>query len=145
MRRAIGTRSAAVALAVVVGTGMTSCSSDDDSAGNDPTSTEESTTTTAAPDSSTTTLPEVVNTGGEVEVVDFSYSPGSIAIAAGQSVTWTNDGDNRHTVTSEGDTFASSTPIQPGQSYVQAFPTPGTYAYYCTFHPDEMLGSITVE
>ena len=137
-------RGAVVALAVVGGMGLTSCSSDD-SAGDDTTSTEETTTSTSEPDSTTTTRPEVVNTGGEVEVVDFDYLPGSIAVGAGQSVTWTNNGDNRHTVTSDGDMFASSTPIQPGQSYVQAFPTAGSYAYYCTFHPDEMLGTITVE
>jgi len=143
MGRRIVVRRTAVALVLVAGLGSASCSSDD-SASDDTTSTEESTTTTAAGDSSTTTLPEIVNTGAEIEVVDFDYLPGSITVVAGESVTWKNDGDNRHTVTSDGDSFASSTPIQPGQSYVQAFPTVGTYPYYCTFHPDEMLGTITV-
>ena len=138
----IRARGGAVVLAVAVGVAMTSCSSED-SAGDDTTSTDES-TTTAASDSSSTTRSAAVDGGGEVEVVDFAYLPGSVAVGSGQSVTWTNNGDTRHSITSEGDTFASSTPLQPGQAYVQAFPTPGSYAYYCTFHPDEMRGTITV-
>ncbi len=139
------TRAVAATVVLLAGAGLTACSDDDDAADETTTSEaeEESSTTTIA--ETTTTRPEVVNTGESVELIDFSYLPTSVTVAAGQSITWTNAGENRHTVTSDGDMFASSTPIQPGQSYVQAFPTPGTYAYYCTFHPDEMTGTITVE
>ena len=120
----------ATGLVAVLAVGSTACSSSDDSS--EP---EETTTTTAA----------VVNTGGAVEVFDFEYLPATIVIEAGQSITWTNTSDNRHTVTSQDDRFVSSSTIQGDQAFVQAFSEPGTYPYFCTFHPDKMLGTITVE
>lgn len=139
--RSTKVKAATAAIVVLSGVGLMGCSDDDSSSD----SQETTTTTAAAPEETTTTTDAVVNTGGAVEVFDFEYLPGSIVIAAGQSITWSNTSDNRHTVTSQDDRFASSSTIQGGQSYVQAFPEPGVYPYFCTFHPDRMSGAITVE
>ena len=142
----------ALAAVVLLGAGVAlgGCSSDEPESG-DP-SAESTTEPTAAstavePDSSvetTTTTAEIVNNAGAVEIVDYQYTMGDAVVKVGESITWTNGGENRHTVTSDGDLFVSSETIQPGQSYVQAFPTAGSFPYYCTFHPDKMSAVITV-
>jgi plastocyanin len=113
------------------------CSSSDDS-----TATEDS-------DASSTTSSVAVNTGPTVEVTEFSYTPSSETVAAGATLTWRNDGTANHTVTPEkaadGSTPFDSTQIEPGETFVQTFGTPGTYAYFCSIHPDRMSGTIVVD
>lgn len=149
-----GTNRVALAAVVVLmgaGVALSGCSSDEPESTGITTddSGEETTASTAAESSdssaeTTTTTAEIVNNAGAVEIVDYQYVNGDATVKVGESVTWTNDGENRHTVTAEADTFASSETIQPGQSYVQAFPTAGSFPYYCTFHPDKMSGTIIV-
>ena len=43
--------------------------------------------------------PAVVRT---VAISDVGFSPGALVVAPGTTVTWTNGGRNRHTVTAEG-------------------------------------------
>lgn len=120
------------------------CSSDEESStatSDEPTtaeSVEESTTTTAA-----------VNMGAEVEISEFAFDPSPVTIEAGQTVTWTNMGASRHTVTADAEDGAEaafkSDPVQPEQSFVQSFPTAGQFAYFCSIHPEKMQGVIVVE
>ena len=104
----------------------------------------------AASDSSstTTTAPVNVNSGPTVEVVEFAFNPGEESVKAGDTVTWKNDGNSKHTVTPkplpDGSKPWDSTGIEPGQSFVQTFSAPGSYAYFCSIHPDVMSGTVTV-
>ncbi len=77
---------------------------------------------------------------GALEMRDFSYSPSSITIRAGGTLTWFNSGLAPHTVTASG--FDSGL-VQPGGSYRRTFDTPGTYNYLCTIHP-QMRGVVVV-
>jgi plastocyanin len=77
-----------------------------------------------------------------VNMQNFSYSPGTITVAPGTEVVWTNLDAEAHTVTSDGN-FNSGL-IQPGASYSHVFDEIGTFEYYCQPHPF-MVGTVTVE
>jgi plastocyanin len=77
---------------------------------------------------------------GSVTIRDFSFSPGSITIDAGDTVTWTNSGQESHTATGNGfDTGLLSN----GQSGSHTFSQAGSYSYICTPHPF-MKGTVVV-
>ena len=77
-----------------------------------------------------------------VSVGDGFFAAAAITVAVGDTVTWTNDDDSPHTVTSGDGTFDSGN-LDPGQQFSFTFTTPGTYAYVCAYH-EEMTGTITV-
>jgi plastocyanin len=77
-----------------------------------------------------------------VYIRDFYFSPGSITVEPGTTVTWVNQGQAPHTATQTDGAFDSGT-LQPGESYSYTFNQAGTYAYYCQIHPD-MTGTIVV-
>ena len=79
----------------------------------------------------------------------FTFSPATITIKAGTTVTWKNVTSVAHTVTSDdgGKAFDSGTsnPVaaQTG-TFTFTFKTPGTFAYHCSFHPF-MKGTVIVQ
>ena len=80
--------------------------------------------------------------GTSVTIKDFAFSPASLEVAVGASVTWTNEDSAPHTVT--GDDGIDSGNLAQGKSYSHAFKTAGTYAYRCSIHPS-MTGTVTVK
>jgi amicyanin len=69
----------------------------------------------------------------------FAFSPATLTIKTGTTVTWKNTTSVPHTVTSDdGKSFDSGTanPIaaQTG-TFSFTFTTAGTYAYHCEIHP----------
>jgi hypothetical protein len=72
-----------------------------------------------------------------------SFSPSSVSIPAGTTVTWTNNSGSNQDVTSTTSpyTYASGT-IAPGGTYVRAFVAPGTYNYQSAL--GGFSGTITV-
>jgi plastocyanin len=75
-----------------------------------------------------------------VTIQDFSFNPGVVRIAAGGSVTWTNQDGTAHTVKfsdSESSTLANRA------TYTKKFDTPGKYDYNCGIHPS-MKGTVEV-
>ena len=79
----------------------------------------------------------------DVEIGDSVFSPASLTIAVGDTVTWRNADDRPHTVTSSDGTFDSGN-LDEGQGFSFTFTEPGTYAYLCEYHP-EMQATIVVE
>jgi predicted lipoprotein with Yx(FWY)xxD motif/plastocyanin len=77
-----------------------------------------------------------------VTIADFSFSPGTVTVPVGASVTWTNTGQRPHTVTADDGAFDSGT-LRPGATYQQTFTTAGTYTYHCAIHAS-MVGTVTV-
>ncbi len=69
----------------------------------------------------------------------FAFSPATLTIKVGTTVTWTNTTSAPHTVTSDdGTTFDSgiNTPLSPnGGTFSHTFTKAGTYAYHCQIHP----------
>lgn len=77
----------------------------------------------------------------------LSYSPASVDIAAGGTVTWTWAAGITmpHTVTS-GDSpaaFASS-PIQMSGTFQATFPNAGTFHYFCMVHGAAVMSGVVV-
>jgi plastocyanin len=65
----------------------------------------------------------------------FGFSPATLAIRPGTTVTWKNMSSAPHTVTSDdGQTFDSGN-IAPGGNFTFKFTVAGSYAYHCNIHP----------
>jgi plastocyanin len=73
---------------------------------------------------------------------DFMFAPTSLTVAAGSTVTWTNNDDEPHTVVSDNGLFRSAA-LDTNQSFSFRFDKPGTYRYACSIHP-RMVGTIIV-
>jgi len=71
-----------------------------------------------------------------------NFSPNSLSVPAGTSVTWVNNDTTTHTVTSDNGFFDSGD-ILKGKSYKYLFPTGGTYTYHDT-HDTGMTGTVIV-
>jgi plastocyanin len=77
-----------------------------------------------------------------VSIQDFFFSPANVSVQAGSTVTWVNEGNVPHTVTSDDGQFDSGV-LMPGDSYTVVFKGRGTITYHCAIHPS-MTGSVTV-
>jgi plastocyanin len=77
-----------------------------------------------------------------VTIMNFAFSPASISVPVGSTVTWTNQDSTAHTVTADDGSFDSGS-LAPGATFSQAFDTPGTFAYHCNIH-SSMHGTVTV-
>jgi plastocyanin len=71
-------------------------------------------------------------------------SPETIEIRKGETVEWVNNDLTPHSVTSQVADIFNSDSIEPEASWSHTFSQPGTFPYYCTFHP-EMKGTIIVK
>jgi amicyanin len=87
-----------------------------------------------------TTAPAMV----QANITGYKFDPGVITVAVGTTITWTNQDDVPHTVTSTDKHFKSSGALDKGDSYSYTFTTAGTYPYYCTVHPF-MTGKVIVQ
>ena len=77
-----------------------------------------------------------------ITVQNFAFSPASVSVPAGTTVTWTNQDAATHQIASDTGAFMGN-PIGQGSSYSFTFTTPGTFPYHCAIHPS-MKGTITV-
>jgi plastocyanin len=75
-----------------------------------------------------------------VSVQDFSFTPGSVSVGMGQTVTWSFHA--MHTTTSN-QGFWDSGHRDAGSSYAVRFRDAGTFRYHCSMHP-EMTGQVRV-
>ena len=82
--------------------------------------------------------------GESVEAVieGFAFSPGTIEIKVGTTVTWTNNDSAPHTVTSS-DGMLDSGRLEQGATFSYTFDTAGSFDYFCEFHPN-MTGTVVV-
>jgi plastocyanin len=75
----------------------------------------------------------------------YRFAPEAIAVAAGTTVTWTNSDHFTHSVQFlDGGLPLEPLLMQPGASTTFTFAAPGTYAYQCHLHPQDMRGTVTV-
>jgi len=75
-------------------------------------------------------------------IKDFSFSPRTVTVTAGSTVTWKNADEEPHTVRSDSDLVRSSA-LDQGDTYSVKFEKPGTYRYGCSIHPT-MSGTVIV-
>jgi plastocyanin len=85
--------------------------------------------------------PSLPSIGRAWYIRDGTFAP-ALTVAAGTTVTWTNEDWAPHTATAEDGSFDSGR-LNQGDSFEQTFDEPGTFSYHCSFHPG-MMGSIVV-
>lgn len=79
-----------------------------------------------------------------VSIADFAFSPGTVTVGVGDTVTWTNnDAGIPHTVSSDSGSELASGQLAGGASYQKTFSAAGTFAYHCDIHPS-MTGQVVV-
>lgn len=72
--------------------------------------------------------------GPRIEIRGHKYSPATVTVPAGTTITWLNHDDEVHTVFSTTQAFASPA-VEKDETYSYTFSKPGTYTYFCTLHP----------
>lgn len=78
-----------------------------------------------------------------VIIKNFAFTPSTLKIPVGASVTWKNQDSASHTATSTSTGFDSGN-LDNGKSFTFTFTKAGTWAYICSYHPN-MTGSIVVD
>lgn len=84
----------------------------------------------------------MAQTPNTVSIVNMAFTPATITVTAGTTVTWNNNDNITHTVTADDDSFDSGN-IGTGSSFTRTFSIAGTYPYHCTIHPS-MKATIVV-
>jgi len=79
-----------------------------------------------------------------ISIDNFSFTPATLTVKAGTTVTWTNQDDIPHGIGATNNAFPKSKALDTDDSYSFTFATPGTYQFFCYLHP-KMVGSIVVE
>ncbi|HEX2931780.1 MAG TPA: plastocyanin/azurin family copper-binding protein [Candidatus Binatia bacterium] len=82
-------------------------------------------------------------TSANVTIRLFQYQPGQIEVKAGTKVTWVNEDEIFHTVTSENGSDLNGALDGKGKNFSYTFDRPGSFAYYCDRH-EHMRGEIIV-
>jgi plastocyanin len=79
----------------------------------------------------------------QVKIDNFSFTPKTLTVPIGTTVTWTNHDDVPHTVVSTKKAFASPA-LDTDERFSFRFAARGTYPYYCSVHP-MMTGTVVVK
>ncbi|MDQ3872201.1 MAG: plastocyanin/azurin family copper-binding protein [Thermoproteota archaeon] len=89
---------------------------------------------------------------GASSMTNTAFKPNPATVHVGDTVTWTNDDTQPHTVTSGSngtpDNKFNSSPnfnplLAPGQTFQHKFTAAGQYPYFCALHPN-MVGTVSV-
>jgi len=81
--------------------------------------------------------------GSAVSIKNFAFSPDTLNISVGTTVTWTNNDSTTHTVTADDGSFDSGN-LDSGKSFTFTFKKAGTFTYHCSIHPN-MKATIVVK
>ena len=79
-----------------------------------------------------------------VSIDNFTFTPQTLTVKAGTTVTWTNKDDIPHGIASDNNAFRRSKALDTDDKFAFTFTTPGTYKYFCYVHP-HMTGTIVVQ
>ena len=77
-----------------------------------------------------------------VDIRAFSFEPEQVTIRAGESIEWINHDFAPHTATDDEGGWDTGE-LGKSQTAIQRFDTPGTYPYFCAYHP-HMRAEVTV-
>lgn len=92
------------------------------------------------------TTPAPATGAASILIKNFVFSPETLTVRTGTTVTWTNQDTAPHQIASDaGAPVAfSSGPLSTGATYQFTFTSPGTYPYHCSIHPT-MKAAIMVQ
>ena len=86
---------------------------------------------------------QAASAAAEVKIDNFSFGPGTLTVAVGTTVTWTNRDDIPHTVVSTDGVFKSKV-LDTDEKFSYTFAKAGTFPYFCSIHP-KMTGKVVVQ
>jgi plastocyanin len=98
----------------------------------------------ASAQSATTGDSEAATDAVMVDIKDLAYTPATVEIPVGGTITWTNNDTAPHTVTAQDRALLQSGTLNQGATFSQTFDAPGTIDYFCEFHAN-MKGTIVVQ
>ena len=83
--------------------------------------------------------------GPTVTIKDFTFSPATLNVKVGTTVTFIQEDSIPHNATGTGsdDVIKSASTMTKGQTYKVTFTKAGTYPYMCSIHPF-MTGTVVV-
>ncbi len=79
----------------------------------------------------------------QVAIENFRFTPSTLTVPTGTTVTWVNHDAEIHTVTSPAGAFASPA-LETDEKFSFTFNAPGIYAYFCALHP-HMKSTVVVQ
>ncbi|MDB6015987.1 MAG: metallophosphoesterase [Pedosphaera sp.] len=82
-------------------------------------------------------------TDPEVHIDNFTFTPKTVTVHPGDTVTWINKDDVPHKVVSVDKKFSSAA-LDTDQKYSFTFKEAGKYDYFCSIHP-RMTGTVIVK
>ena len=82
-------------------------------------------------------------TTADVKVDNFTFSPPTLTVTPGTTVTWVNQDDIPHAVAAKDRSFRSKT-LDTDDRFSFTFTTAGEFEYFCTLHP-HMVGRVVVK
>jgi plastocyanin len=76
----------------------------------------------------------------------MAFFPATFTVPVGTTVKWTNSAVDKidHTVNANDNSFNSGV-LMPGASFSFTFAKAGTYAYFCSIHPEQMRATVVVK
>lgn len=89
------------------------------------------------------TINVIIPFGAKDKDVSEFYVPSTISVSLLETITWTNEDDTEHTVTSRTSGIFNSGLFGTSQSFSHQFIIDGTYEYFCQLHP-WMTGTVIV-
>jgi plastocyanin len=78
-----------------------------------------------------------------IRIDNFNFTPPTMVVAPGTTVTWTNADDSPHSVREKDGKFKSAA-LDTDDTFSQTFTAPGEYEYFCSIHP-RMVGKVVVK
>ncbi|MCA1822818.1 MAG: peptidoglycan-binding protein [Frankia sp.] len=88
--------------------------------------------------------PAFAATSATVDVQEVTFSPSTVAVDVGGTVTWTFNGAGEHSITADSGAFDSNPSCSTASltdcatagaaAFTATFPAAGSYAYYCRIH-----------
>jgi plastocyanin len=73
--------------------------------------------------------------GGEtIEISNFAYSPASVTVKVGTTITFKNEESVEHTATSNTEGIFDTGSLSKGQSMRVKMNKVGTFSFHCSFH-----------
>jgi plastocyanin len=87
---------------------------------------------------------ERAGAGATIVAADIAFDPTELSVAAGETITLRNEDDVEHSFTID-DPEVDAEAEGGEEATVEAPEEPGTYAFHCRYHPEQMTGTLTVQ
>lgn len=131
------------ALVMAGALGLAACSSGGSASSPATTGSAPATTAPATTAPTTTTSGSDRSTGSSITIHNFAFSPATVTVAPGATISVHNEDQVAHTLTATAGTFNTGD-VSPGMTVTFKAPsTPGRYPYICSIH-SFMSGTLIV-